>query len=166
MSFTWTCLTICENTDIKPIDCWLSESFTFIKNFFLTWVWTKHIIKVILSVSLPRFNLTSHLIWNFNDVSVTSSIFRIYWSNSSKYSNFTFDILNLIMKFTTFLLLFFILLFTDFHIFYSLCQFLLKLCVFFLRFFCLSSLKFEFFNLVLLSLSFLFKNFNSLFCIV
>ena len=142
MSLTWSCLTIGKNTYVKTINGRLSKSFTFFKNFFLSRISSKHIIKMILSVTLSSFNLTGHFIRYLDHMSISSRIFWIYGSYSCKHSNLTFHVFNFIVELSTFLNFFFVLLFTNFHIFNCRNKFLLKLSILLFRLFCLSWLNF------------------------
>lgn len=142
MGFTRTCLTICKYTYIKSINCALSQSSTFLKNFFLRTLRSEYSIKKILSITLPCFNLDCHFIRYFSHVSTASTVFCIYWSNSTKYSYLSFHIFNLIMQLSSFLLLLFVFLLAHFNIFYCLSKFLLYLCVFLFQVFRLRWLLF------------------------
>jgi hypothetical protein len=121
ISFSWTSLTICKNTNIKSIDSTLYKHLSIFKNFILCGFLTKARIKnklfesvLILLLSLRRLNLVrwfiellilfdsnseSKLIDKRNCINTAHSHFiYIHWPDSTVYSDLALHVFNLIMK--------------------------------------------------------------------
>jgi len=121
ISFSWSCLTICKNTNIKSINSTLYKHLSILKNFILCGFLTKARIKnklfesvLILLLSLRRLNLVrwfiellilfdsnseSKLIYKRNGINTAHSHFiYIHWPDSAVYSDLSLHVFNLIVK--------------------------------------------------------------------
>ena len=117
ISFTWSCLTISEDTNIKPINCALNQHFCVLKNFFLIGFGSKACIEHIfffniltllclwalaLSVKLLIFldpYFERELIYNWYGVNTTHSYFvLVHGSYSAVYSDLTLHVFYDVMK--------------------------------------------------------------------